>query len=183
MNAIAVADPTRYVECSGIRISVKPSLIKVEAIAQHPIGKFYKVQIDHQGMRQCESIWDPNGPGFEIYPPVGSRLDLTHCDVRVKETEDALSLDQFTICYFRGGYGFTRVENGRMPCVACSDSKHTRPGLMWVGKNQRTGIDEWITCPECRGEGFVPRFRHLDPFTGLDIDYEQQDRSLLLVDR
>jgi hypothetical protein len=62
---------------------------------------------------------------------------------------------------------YIQQQVGWKKCVACSDSK-LRPGMMWIGGNN------WIECPECKGKAVVPKYRHLDPQTGREINYERQ---------
>lgn len=160
------------VESRGVRIVLRQDLIKIEA-SQELVSRPLAIEVDYQGQRQTHAIWkNPWGPAFSIYPPAGLLIDLRQCDVRVK---DGL----FTLCEWKGGGQLIIQQCGWLPCVACRDSK-LRPGQMWVGK-ERTGIDRWITCPECGGTGQVPQVRYIDPVTGLEIDYERQNEPLLIV--
>ena len=72
---------------------------------------------------------------------------------------------------------FITVPAGTMRCIACSDFKKI-PGRMWLGYS-RTGEDLFITCPSCKGTGFVDRLKHLDARTGQEIDYERPGQTFV----
>jgi hypothetical protein len=180
-----------YVQSRGIRITVARDLIKVECATEegirHGTGPLL-IEIDYLGVRQTEGWWDPRGHAFSIIPPRGHALDLSKCDVRVKRPTDGVRVvdgtilkeSSFVLCEHTGGQKFITVQCGRMKCVACSDATRLRPGQMWLGKD-KFGFDEWCVCPECNGTGEVPRYKHLDPNTGLEIDYEAVNRPLIVA--
>jgi hypothetical protein len=75
---------------------------------------------------------------------------------------------------------FITVQVGWKRCVACSDFKQA-PGVMWVGY-QRSGADETIPCPVCKGTGQEPIVKHLDLRTGREIDYERPGQTFVHAD-
>jgi hypothetical protein len=74
---------------------------------------------------------------------------------------------------------FIAVPVGTMRCIACSDNKRF-PGKMWLGRNPVTGTDSVVDCPECKGTGQVPRYKHIDVRTGKEIDYERPGQRFVL---
>lgn len=157
----------KYIDSNGVRITVNPLTIKVDATAQHPRAAPLEISIIYQGLTQTINLWDPTGPGYTIGRPIDSDINCEKCDVVVRR-------GLHTLCQWRSGTKMIIQQNGTMKCVACSDSR-LRPGHQFVGKD-KLGIDQWIVCPECRGESVVPRYKYIDPDTGKEIDYEQQDR-------
>jgi len=75
---------------------------------------------------------------------------------------------------------FITVPCGWMPCVACRDYK-IQPGRMWLGYT-RSGADETVPCPICKGTGQVTRLKHIDVRTGREIDYEAPDQQFVNQD-
>ena len=74
---------------------------------------------------------------------------------------------------------FVRVPVGWMRCVACSDYRRI-PGQMWLGLT-RGRSDEFVACPECKGTGQVPRYKHFDTRTGQEIDYEKPGQTFIYL--
>lgn len=164
-------EPRKYIESNGVRITVQRDKAVVSVVAELP-DRPLQVEVDYLGVRQTEGPMNPSGPDWTLIPPLGSQVDITHCTIRIKDGE-------FVLCEWKGGSKFITQQCGWLPCVACKDSK-LRPGSMWVG-HSRAGIDQWITCPECRGTAVVPQYRYYDPYTGLEIDYERQDNRLTVA--
>jgi hypothetical protein len=177
-----------YVQSRGIRITVARDLVKVECAERPDTEGPLKIEIDYLGIRQTEGMWNPLGHAFKIVPPPGADLDLSKCDVRVKRVAGGARMvgavllkdSDHVLCEYHSGQRFVTVQCGRMKCVACSDAIRLRPGQMWLGKD-KFGADEWCVCPECSGTGEVPRYKHLDPNTGLEIDYEGANRPLIVA--
>jgi hypothetical protein len=164
-----VAD--KYIESRGVRITVNRGLIKVEAF-EEPAGSPYGIEVWLEGQLLTRGAWDPRGHAFKLIPPMGTTIDLPRCDVIVKS-------GSAVVCQWKSGTKTITVQCGWMKCVACSDTR-LYPGRMWVGKD-KLGFDEWVDCPECRGTARVPQYKHLNPETGLEIDYERQAGELAIA--
>ena len=154
----------KLVECRGVQIAVSRGAIRVSATESIP--RVLRIEVDLGGIPMTSGDWNPMGRSFTLIPPEDC-ADLHRFNVRVLD-------GTFVLCEYRGGQPYTVIQCGWNKCLACSDSQ-LKPGHMWVGHN-RAGIDEWITCPECRGTSLTPRYKYVDPATGREIDYESQAR-------